>query len=88
MKAPTMDEWVERIGNKIINEFVYNGKTLKDWIDSQELKNKFLNILFEIQEAVWGMDIPSPTVPEYVEHHKQMQELLALIDTKIKEIEA
>lgn len=54
----------------------------------QEAKDKFLNILFEIQEAVWGMDIPSPTVPEYVEHHKQMQELLALIDTKIKEIEA
>lgn len=88
MKAPTMDEWVEKIGTKAINEFSYNGKTLKEWIDSQELKNKFLNILFEIQEAVWGMDIPSPTVPEYVEHHKQMQELLALIDTKIKEIEA
>ena len=57
-------------------------------IKSLEKQEDFIKILFEIQEAVWGMDIPSPTVPEYVEHHNQMQELLALIDTKIKEIEA
>ena len=50
-------------------------------------KEDFLNILFEIQEAVWGIDIPSPTVPEYKEHHEQCQELLALIDKKIKEVE-
>ena len=55
--------------------------------ESLEAKDNFFKILFEIQEAVWGMDIPSPTVPEYVEHHNQMQELLALIDTKIKEID-
>ena len=50
-------------------------------------KEKFLYILYEIQEAIWAIDIPSPTVPEYVEHHNQMQELLELIDTKIKEVE-
>ena len=33
MKAPTMDEWVEKIGNKAINEFTYKGKTLKEWIE-------------------------------------------------------
>ena len=54
----------------------------------QEAKDKFLNILFDIQEAVWEIDIPSPTVPEYREHHEQCQQLLALIDAKIKEIEA
>ena len=32
-KMPTTDEWVEKIGNKTINEYVYNGKTLKEWID-------------------------------------------------------
>ena len=32
-KMPTMDEWVEKIGNKAINEFVYEGRTLKEWID-------------------------------------------------------
>ena len=32
-KMPTMDEWVERIGNKVLNEFVYEGRTLKEWID-------------------------------------------------------
>jgi len=32
-KMPTMDEWAEKIGNKVLNEYVYNGKTLKEWID-------------------------------------------------------
>jgi len=32
-KMPTTDEWVEKIGNKAINEFVYEGRTLKEWID-------------------------------------------------------
>ncbi len=32
-KMPTTDEWVEQIGNKAINEFVYEGRTLKEWID-------------------------------------------------------
>lgn len=51
-------------------------------------KEKFLYILYEIQEAIWAIDIPSPTVPEYREHHEQCQELLALIDKKIKEVDA
>lgn len=56
-------------------------------IKSLEKQEDFIKILFEIQEAVWGIDIPSPTVPEYREHHEQCQELLALIDKKIKEVE-
>ena len=56
-------------------------------IKSLEKQEDFIKILFDIQEAVWGIDIPSPTVPEYREHHEQCQELLALIDKKIKEVE-
>ena len=32
-KMPTTDEWVEKIGNKVLNEYVYEGRTLKEWID-------------------------------------------------------
>lgn len=32
-KMPTMDEWAERLGNKVINEYVYEGRTMKEWID-------------------------------------------------------
>ena len=56
-------------------------------IKSLEKQEAFIKILFDIQEAIWGIDIPSPTVPEYREHHEQCQELLALIDKKIKEVE-
>lgn len=31
-KIPTTDEWVEKIGNKVLNEYVYEGRTLKEWI--------------------------------------------------------
>ena len=33
MKAPTMDEWAEKLGTKALNGFVYNGRTLREWID-------------------------------------------------------
>ena len=32
-KMPTMDEWAERLGNKVINQYVYEGRALKEWID-------------------------------------------------------
>ena len=32
-KMPTTNEWVEQLGNKAINEFIYEGRTLKEWID-------------------------------------------------------
>lgn len=49
-------------------------------------RKQFLDILEDIRSEIWGYDIPSPTVPEYVEHHNQMQALLKLIDAKIKEV--
>jgi len=49
--------------------------------------DEYIEDLKEIYEEIWGYDIPSPTVPEYREHHEQCQELLALIDKKLKEVE-
>lgn len=45
-----------------------------------------LDMLQRIREKVWGVDIPSPTVPEYVEHHRDCQEIMHLIDDIIKEL--
>lgn len=33
MKAPTMDEWAEKLGTIALNGFEYNGRTLREWID-------------------------------------------------------
>lgn len=33
MKAPTMDEWAEKLGTIALNGFVYEGRTLREWID-------------------------------------------------------
>ena len=32
---------------------------------------------------MWDIDIPSPTVPEYREHHEQIQQMIALVDEKM-----
>lgn len=39
-----------------------------------------LKAIEEICFALWEIDIPSPTVPEYVEHHEQVQRVMALAE--------
>lgn len=34
----------------------------------------------EICYALWEIDIPSPTVPEYIEHHERVQSVLKLAE--------
>ena len=48
---------------------------MKVKVELQELHN--------LRDLVWGEDIPSPTVPEYVEHHESIQKILKAIDTII-----
>ena len=45
-----------------------------------------IDVLDEIRYALWEIDIPSPTVPEYVEHHEQVQSVWKLLDKKQKEL--
>ena len=51
-----------------------------------EYKNEQLreNII-DLREFVWLCDIPSPTVPEYIEWHQKIQEILSFIDEKLLE---
>jgi len=47
-----------------------------------------IDALDEIRHALWEIDIPSPTVPEYIEHHEQIQSVWKLLDKKQKELYA
>lgn len=47
-----------------------------------------IEALEQVRWALWGIDIPSPTVPEYIEHHKQVQEVMSKIDEMRSKIEA
>lgn len=40
----------------------------------------------EIRDKIWDVDIPSPTVPEYIEHHQQMIHLMNECDNKLHEL--
>lgn len=46
-----------------------------------------LTKLERLRDIVWGEDIPSPTVPEYREHHESIQKILKVIDGYIDELE-
>lgn len=46
-----------------------------------------LDLIDRIRFKVWLFDIPSPTVPEYIEHHEQIQHMLEEIDAVRKEVE-
>ena len=50
-------------------------------------KNLALEAIESIRSCIWDVDIPSPTVPEYVEHHEQMQMLMSKCDSWKKILE-
>ena len=81
---------------------VYNDSTrldsLSNMIDemlemAREKENKYdmaIEAIHDIKEKVWEIDIPSPTIPEYVEHHEQVMSVLIVIYnwlTKLEEAE-
>lgn len=47
-----------------------------------------LKALEEISYGLWEIDIPSPTVPEYIEHHEQVQSVMKLVDKWARKIQA
>ena len=75
---------------------VYNDSTrldtLSNMIDEMALEkeNKYdmaIEALNDIKEKVWEIDIPSPTIPEYVEHHEQVKSVLKVIYNWLTKLE-
>lgn len=46
-------------------------------------ENEVIGDLGDIRIALWEIDIPHPTTPEYVEHHNQIMHMIALVDEKM-----
>lgn len=51
-------------------------------------KEQALKALEEISYALWEIDIPSPTVPEYIEHHEGVQSVMEVADRWARKIQA
>ncbi len=50
-------------------------------------KQETIDILKAIKHGLWEIDIPSPgNVPEYVEHHKQIKDMMEVVDVWIKKV--
>ena len=49
---------------------------MSDYISRQAA----IEALEQIRYALWEIDIPSPTVPEYIEHHRDVQNVMKRID--------
>ena len=48
------------------------------------LKELAIETIQQIRDEVWLCDIPSATVPEYIEHHRDIQNILKFIDDKLE----
>ena len=46
---------------------------------SEDEYSKVLDDLERIWDELWGIDIPSATVPEYIEHHEQVQSVMKVV---------
>ena len=46
-----------------------------------------LEALEQIRYALWGIDIPHSTVPEYIEHHRSVQDVMERVDVIRKKME-
>lgn len=73
---------LKKYNNKLIadNNMRLNIIDQKDE-DIQELKSK----INKVRQMAWEMDIPYPTIPEYVELHEKMQKIINYIDEEIYE---
>lgn len=48
-----------------------------------EFIEQVITALQDINHALWEIDVPSPTVPEYIEHHEQIQRVMKLVNEKL-----
>lgn len=75
------------IGEVSIIDLIDNAPPVESYKEKYDMAIKAIH---DIKEKVWEIDIPSPTIPEYVEHHEQVMSVLIVIYnwlTKLEEAE-
>ena len=50
-------------------------------------RQQAIEALKAIKFGLWEIDIPSPSCPEYAEHHEQIKNMMEITDGWIKKIE-
>ena len=93
--------FTHELGNKLVSAEIRK-KSRADFLEIckteerptvEQYKEKYdmaIKAIHDIKEKVWEIDIPSPTIPEYVEHHEQVKSVLKVIYnwlTKLEEVE-
>lgn len=56
------------------------GKRREQIMDKYMSMEVVLDLLEAIRFQLWLCDIPSPTVPEYIEHHEDITKLIKFVD--------
>ena len=59
---------------------VLNCSEIPNGSDDTISRQVAIEALEQIRYALWEIDIPSPTVPEYIEHHRDVQNVMKRID--------
>ena len=55
-------------------------------MDDMIRRDTAIDELERIRYKLWEIDIPSPTVPEYIEHHEQVQSVMQAVTESVDRI--
>lgn len=83
-----IERYREKKTDTIFDDFFHDDLDLIiTCIDKAKERTQLVEDLKDLRDLVWGEDIPSPTVPEYVEHHNSIQKILKNLDKIITELD-
>ena len=75
------------MGNSAVDSMVREIDALSDRLYYTEEKVKKLRkIINDVREIAWGRDVPHSTVPEYIELHQGMKEIMDYIDEHMEDL--
>ena len=80
--APTVEDYTEDDINAAIKTGFQDGYEM-----AKAKYDMAIKAILDIKEKVWEIDIPSPTIPEYVEHHEQVKSILIVIYNWLTKLE-
>lgn len=67
MKFPTYEEMAQKVAEKALDEFLYNGKSIREWMQIIASEDAISRQTVKEQMIKYGFHAPDMTVTEFVE---------------------
>lgn len=78
MKFPTYEEWGEKVAEQVIDVYLINGRTIREWIEILSDKLTMLNkIRAEIEDEKIDFDLD---IGQEIHYNRAIDDVLKIID--------